>query len=88
MRRYTIEEKRTHVETFLDSGMSRSEYCRIHGIPLTTIMRWVDEGVRERPPHPKRLEFFNLLNEGLTPWKAGMALGIWRGTYQYWLKQR
>lgn len=88
MKRYTIEEKRAHVETFLDSGMSRSEYCRIHGIPLTTLMRWVDGGVKERPPHPKRLEFFNLLNEGFTPWKAGTALGLWAGTWRYWLKQQ
>jgi hypothetical protein len=84
---YPTEMKLEHVEAFLDSGLNLQQYTALHKIPRTTLQRWVlGDGINGRSSHPKRQAFFQFLKEGLTAYKAGVALGIHRGTYQYWIK--
>jgi len=40
-----------------------------------------------RKEHPGRRAFFEYLGEGLTPYKAGLAAGVYSGTWRYWLRQ-
>jgi transposase-like protein len=86
--RLTADEKRAHVEAFKASGLNRSEYARVHGLPRTTFEGWVKgTGINGRSPHPKKREFFSLLAEGFTRYKAAVILSVdWR-TARDWTRK-
>jgi transposase-like protein len=87
--RLTADEKRAHVEAFKASGLRLSQYARAVGIHRSTIEGWINGiGINGRPPHPKRHEFFNLLAEGFTRYKAAVILSVdWR-TARYWTREQ
>jgi transposase-like protein len=39
-RRYSVERKRELVELFERSGLKQSEFCRRHGLTLTSLLTW------------------------------------------------
>jgi len=85
---YTLEEKRGHVEALCESGLSIAEYAEKYGIPRQSLDYWL-RGLRMagRKEHPGRRAFFSFLDEGLTPYKAGLAAGVYSGTWRYWMRQ-
>ena len=86
MRRYTIEEKRAHVEDFKASGLSQEKYAKLHGIAESTLRDWlIRSGRYGRPAHPQRYKFLNLVAEGVLPSRAGHWLGVSRSTWRHWL---
>jgi transposase-like protein len=86
--RLTADEKRAHVEAFKASGLNMAQYSRLYGIPRTTLQSWASGiGINGRSPHPKKHEFFNLMAEGFTRYKAALVLSIdWR-TARYWTRE-
>lgn len=85
----TADEKRVHVETFLDSGLNAEQYAKLSGIPRTNLQRWVmGDGLNGRAPHPKRYAFENLLAEGFSAWKAALVLGLHKSTVRYWMGKK
>jgi hypothetical protein len=43
----TKNQRQQHVDAWRQSGLSRSAYCRLHGLNKTTFARWVS---RQAPP--------------------------------------
>jgi transposase-like protein len=85
----TADEKRAHVEAFLDSNLSAVQYARENGLCRESLRRWVrGDGFDGRPPHPKREEAERLMAEGLSPWKCALMLGLGFSTVQYWARQK
>ncbi|WP_418657837.1 IS66 family insertion sequence element accessory protein TnpA [Citrobacter werkmanii] len=37
---YTLEEKRQHVASWRASGLTRQQYCGLHGIKFSTSREW------------------------------------------------
>lgn len=83
----TADEKRAHVEAWKASGESMDRYAKAHGLSASSLCRWTKgEGMTGRAAHPKRYAFEQLLAEGLTPWKASLALGLDHRTAAYWTR--
>lgn len=84
----TADEKRAHVEAFLDSNLSAVQYARENGLCRESLRRWVKGGGFGRSPHPRRAEAERLLADGFSPWKCALILGLSNGTVQYWSRQK
>lgn len=83
-----MDEKRAHVEALCESGLTSAEYSARYGVPRTSLEYWLrGERMAGIRPHPKRREFFELVDEGLSPYKAGLVAGVYPGTWRYWMKQ-
>ena len=54
-RRYTAEERRQHLETWKNSGLIMSEYCRLNDISISSISIWNKEKSEPKPCDLKKV---------------------------------
>lgn len=45
---YTLEEKRQYVASWRASGLTRQQYCELHGIKFSTFREWPQDTKAER----------------------------------------
>lgn len=45
---YTLKEKRQHVANWRASGLTRQQYCELHGIKFSTFREWLQDTKAER----------------------------------------
>jgi transposase-like protein len=71
------------------SGMTVRAFSRAHDLPNSTLRDWVKAAeLSPRIPHPLRQHYDQVRAEGLSPWKASLAVGVSYRMAKYWSQQQ